>query len=182
MAKQRGQEVLGNTSNPLLPKTRAHHTTVEKAKIVRSINEVFSNGSTIDSACEAHGITPKTFWVWRNQTEELKDDYKRANMERHEFRKEKLRESAFSALEHLLKPQLRVRIIKEGKQDENGNLKVTKEVHFQEFKDPNWQAVKATLEAYAPEDFKTEDGQTELIVTFTDDAKNHFGSPIEKDE
>ena len=179
MAKQAGTAKTGNTSKVIEPKTKAQHRPEQKAEIVKKINNLFAGGAVLSSACDALGISHKTFWVWRNETEELRADYDRANMERHTVRAERLKEVAYSALEHLMTFELRERTIKEGIPGEDGEMKIKKIVQFQEFKDPQMSAVKAALEAYAADEFKKEEGPKTITVTFTDDAQHGFSEPGE---
>lgn len=169
MANQAGNAKLKDNCKPVKVNNKSVQSTPEqRAEIVRAINQLWADGATINSACEAHSITHKTHWVWRNQDPELKEHYKAASKERHKVREDRLKELIMSAFERSLLSEVRVRTIKEGSEDADGNFIVKKMVRFEEFKDPTWNAIKMGLETYYRKKFKQDDSQSDIVVTFTD--------------
>lgn len=56
-----------------------HHTPEEKAALVQMICELYeSQNATIESCCEASGISEPTFRLWMSQNTEFKERYKKA--------------------------------------------------------------------------------------------------------
>lgn len=155
---------------PTIKKKWQKHSENTKRKIVLSINKLWAEGGEMQSACEAYGISHNTYWTWRRADPELLEDFERCNDERHAVKGEVLREAAFMAAAHLIKPEKRTRVVKEGKTDRNGKFVVSKITTFEEYREPHWPAVREILVAYAPETFKNA-GDNTLRVIFADDAE-----------
>lgn len=148
----------------------ARYSAKFKADLVKTLNRLWGDGAEMKSACEAANITHNTYWVWRNETEELREHFEKENERRHKVRAERLKLAAYFALEFLLTPEKRERSIKEDKPDRNGNFKVTKIVRFEEFRDPTPAMVLKALEVYASDEFDREVEDRTYRVIFTDDA------------
>jgi len=173
--KAGSQKVRRNRNNG---KGGIHHTAAQKAEIVRWINRMYADGADLQSACAARSVSHNTYWVWRNETDELIQHYKDCQVERHAVRAERLKETGYASLEYLAKEHKRSRVVREGK---NMKKKVdgkevevfvpTKVTVHDETFFPNLGAVRMILSAYEPELFGKADTSNELVVTFTQNAK-----------
>lgn len=162
-----------NQNNAEPPKKKwQKHSEALKKKIVLAINQHWAEGGALTEACTAHSISHYTYWKWRKENPEFMADYERANTERHEVKGEIGRAVAFEAIEYLAKPELRTRTIKKGRPDKNGKFQVTEIVVFEEYKEPNWPAVRELLYTYAPEIFNKDLQDNTVRVIFADDATN----------
>jgi hypothetical protein len=160
-------------SDPELNKKKgARYSAKFKADLVKKINVLWGDGAKLYSACEAYNITHNTYWVWRNESEELREHFEKENMRRHKVRAERLRFAAYEAIEFLLTPEKRQRSIKIGKPDKKGAFQVSQITTFDEFRDPQWPAVLKALQVYASDEFNKElDDRTIHVVWEEVEAK-----------
>lgn len=75
----------------------------EKFELVKRICDHYTNhNQTIESVCEAHGISQRTFTGWCNDNSDFAELYKKAKEFGTQCRKDLLREKAVSGIELLI--------------------------------------------------------------------------------
>lgn len=164
--------------HPVKKTTGFRHTDEEKAEIVRWINAMFADGADLKSACDARSITHKTYWVWRNETEALKQHFKDCVKERHGIRHERLRETAYMSLESMMMERKRTRVVREGKMSkkrQDGKMvevfEPTKVTIYEDTYPANFSAIRMALVALDAEVFGKTDVDNEVVVTFTQNTQ-----------
>ena len=177
-SKVKKSGTVGDEKKPVKLTTGFRHSDAEKAEIVRWINTMFAEGAELKAACEARSISHKTYWVWRNETEELKQHFKDCLKERHGIRHERLRETGYLSLESMMVERKRTRIVMEGrmvKRKVNGNVVEefvpTKVTIYEDTHPANFSAIRMALVALEPEVFGKTDADNEIVVTFTQNAQ-----------
>lgn len=88
-------------------KAAPHHTDEEKISLSKRICEIYeTQHCTLDSACEAVGITSRSFYLWAAQISEISETYKKAKVksEEHYF-EERLKPKVMRSLEKLVEGQ-----------------------------------------------------------------------------
>lgn len=81
----------------------AQRTTKDKIALAKKICDDYgSNNVTIDSTCEQHGITGRTFLLWCDSISEVSDLYKVAKEKNSKVHKGVMREKALNGLQRFL--------------------------------------------------------------------------------
>ena len=155
-----------------------------KSDLVKKINVLWGDGAKLYSACEAHNISHNTYWVWRNEREELKEHFEVENLRRHKVQAERLKMAAYEALEFLLTPEKRQRSIKVGKPDKKGKFQISQITTFEEYRDPTWPAVMKALQVYASEEFNKEldDRTIHVVWEEVEATKENMNSQKQEEE
>lgn len=82
---------------------RTHHTDVEKLEVARKVCDLYgSQNATMESCCEACGITDRTFRLWAAQFSEISELYKAARIKADETFFDMLQPKVKHALERLV--------------------------------------------------------------------------------
>lgn len=173
MDTEQAQKKFKEKDPELNKKKGARYSEKFKADTVKKINVLWGDGAKLYSACEAYNITHNTYWVWRNEREDLREHFEKENERRHKVRAERLKFVVYEALEFLLTPEKRQRSIKIGKPDKKGVFKVSQITTFEEYRDPTWAAVQKALQVYAPDEFnkELEDRTIRVVWEETDATK-----------
>lgn len=98
----------GKTDNKELiervSKTQIKYSLEQKTKIAHAILSVYATGKyTLESCCEAQGVTDRTFRGWVTQHVELSELYEEYKESMREISKQELRKMAEKSLEKLVK-------------------------------------------------------------------------------
>lgn len=103
-----------------------HLSEEEKRDKMQQICELYeSQRATIESCCEAAGVSPRTFYLWRAQSAEFAEMYKKARISQEGyFWQDVIHPLAERALERLLRGERKVESKEEGEQ--NGDTFVVK--------------------------------------------------------
>lgn len=164
-------EEAGKTSKRIRTgKTKLIFKAQKRLVVAKQICDAFMLGGLVGTACDANGISHKTFCEWRNNEAEIQEMFEAAQLRRTTADSERMRYKAISALERKLEPEIFKRTIKEGVLDSNGKMVVNKVVIFEEIHQADFRAIKEALLAFDPA-FKKDEGVTHLHVTFDDDLE-----------
>lgn len=83
-------------------KTQPKHSDKEKLQLVTAISDLYADGNTIQSCCEAVGISFRSFYNWTKSDSKLAKIYNDARDSQAVFFKEKLRPKSYISLEKLV--------------------------------------------------------------------------------
>lgn len=129
----------------------AHRTIKEKIALSKKICDDYgTNDVTIDSVCEQHGISGRTFLLWNDAITEVSELYKLAKEKNSKVHKSVMREKALNGLQRFLTGW----IVEESETEEmkNGKGKVimTKTKKKNKFIPPSTTAVIFALKNIDP--------------------------------
>lgn len=85
-------------------KSAPQHSEAEKIALSKKICEIYeTQNCTLDSACEAVGITSRSFYLWAVQISEISETYKKAKSKAEEhFFEERLKPKLMRSIERLV--------------------------------------------------------------------------------
>jgi hypothetical protein len=90
-------------NNTITPNMERHLTQEQRLELVNRVCDLYaSEGGTIESTCDACGLSVNTFYLWTCKYTELKDIYKKAKELSDEVFLEKLRPRAQKSLIRLI--------------------------------------------------------------------------------
>jgi hypothetical protein len=90
------------------------HTDEQKLEIAKRVCDLYeSQGATIESCCEACGISARTFYYWKSCFAEIAEMYKKASEKSDEIFWEVLKPKVKRALERLVEGERKVETKKE---------------------------------------------------------------------
>ena len=109
---------------------KPEYTQEERADIVERVCALYeSQNATIESCCDAIGISRPSFSLWCAQFSEFSERYKKAKVKQKEFYwEEVIRPLADTGLQRLLKGEVKEETKSEGTQANDGSFIVSKKV------------------------------------------------------
>ena len=131
----------------------AHHTPEEKRAIVQIVCDLYeSQGSTIESCCDAAGVSYRLFKLWLAQNSEFSELSKKAKERECDIYWERLQEKAKTSFERLIDGEERVEVKEEGS-DKDGYFVVSKKVVLTTKSLPNAAAVIFAMKGEFPDKY-----------------------------
>lgn len=114
---------MNKKANKTATKGSTQRTDDDKAKLVEAICDHYEkHNQTIESVCDAFGITYRTFVIWCNDNSSFSDRYKKAKDFGTTARKDLLREKAVNGIELLIQGFHTTETETEEMFDKRGNL------------------------------------------------------------
>ena len=146
----------------------------QKKEIVTSVCAMYeSQYCTIESCCEACGISIRGFRLWLAQNAEYAEIYNKSKERSTSlFWEELVKPKSETAFIRHLDNYAQVSV-KEEKGESDGKRRDIKTTLTKEVM-PSPVIVLAGMKASHPDKFKDDDGDKSIIITFTDDAQNDF--------
>ena len=133
-------------------KKQTHYSDDEKIEIAKRVCDLYaSQTATLESCCEACGVSDRMFLYWRQQFSEVAELYKKARLSADEIFFERLAPKTMTALEKLINGTEYTQ--KKTEEGIGANGAISKEVLTEMIVLPNATAVIFTAKGIWPEKF-----------------------------
>ena len=148
------------------------HTEAEKIALSKKICEIYeTQNCTIESACEAVGITSRSFYFWAAQISEISETYKKAKSKSEEhFFEERLKPKLMRSIERLISEREEEKEVIEELAHQGLKTGDVRSVKTKSKADPNVTAVIFAMKGLFKERF-AELSKTESTLTIVNGAE-----------